>query len=218
MANTNDPGADAEFRERLRRYEERTHPHYALQFDGSKLTLQENDEPIISWPAVWGRQGTQGPEYQSYRDHDPLPQGSYRAKVSKMQHYDDTSTLDRLAGVFDRGTWRGGTTAWGNHRASRYLCGAAGVAVDSGKHARWGARWKSRCRISGGRAITSGGCGPISNLAGSVPSQSGTGARGRTRCACIGRRARRCNASATTGICCPRRPRRGEPASRLEGS
>jgi hypothetical protein len=111
VANTNSPGADAEFRKRLRRYEERVHPNYSLQFDGSRLTLQENGEPIMSWPAVSGRPGTQGPQYQSYRDHCPLPQGSYRAKISEMQQYEDTSALDRPAGLFNRGTWRGGTTA-----------------------------------------------------------------------------------------------------------
>jgi len=41
----------------------------------------------------------------------------------------------------------------------------------------------------------------------SVPSRSGTGARGRTKCACIGRHAPRCSASAITGTCCRRRRR-----------
>ncbi len=92
MADASNSKADVDFRERLRRYEERMHPNYALQFDGSKLTLQENGEPIMSWPAVSGRPGTQGPEYQSYRDHGPAPQGSYRAKVSEMQRHEDTSS------------------------------------------------------------------------------------------------------------------------------
>src|SRR5689334_25069337 len=71
MADTND--GKAEFQERLRRYEERMHPQYSLQFDGAKLSLQENGKPIMSWRAVSGRPGTQGPEYQSYRDHVPMP-------------------------------------------------------------------------------------------------------------------------------------------------
>jgi len=108
--------ADAELRERLRRYEERMHPLYSLGFDGSKLTLQENGEPIMSWPAVSGRSGTQGPEHQSYRDHGPLPQGSYRANVNEMQRYEDLSDFDKLIAPLGRGPWKGGTPAWGKYR------------------------------------------------------------------------------------------------------
>jgi hypothetical protein len=107
---------DAEFHERLRRYEERMHPSYELRFDGQKLSLQENGRTITEWPAVSGRPGTQGPEYQSYRDNGPLPQGDYRIKVNEMQSYEDTSPYDRLKGVFNHGTWRGGTPAWGKYR------------------------------------------------------------------------------------------------------
>lgn len=60
MASTNDSKADAEFRARLRRHEERVHPNYALQFDGTELTLQENGSPIMSWLGVSGRPGTHG--------------------------------------------------------------------------------------------------------------------------------------------------------------
>lgn len=91
------------------------HPHYALGFDG-KLTLQENGEPIMSWPAVSGRPGTQGPECQSYPDNGPLPQGSYRAKISELQHYEDIDTWDRIKSNLGGGPWRGGTRSWGNYR------------------------------------------------------------------------------------------------------
>jgi hypothetical protein len=87
-----------------------------LRFDGTKLTLQENGEPIRSWPAVSGRPGTQGPEYQSYRDNGPLPQGDYRVKVNEMQRYEDTSRYDRFKGVFGGGPWPYGTPAWGKYR------------------------------------------------------------------------------------------------------
>lgn len=104
--------SDAEFRERLRRFEERMHP----QFDGTQLALQENGQPIMSWPAVSGRPGTQGPEYQSYRDHGPLPQGGYRVNVSEMQRYEDLSDLDKVIAPFDHGPWAGDTPAWGRYR------------------------------------------------------------------------------------------------------
>lgn len=105
MAEPN--AADLELRERLRRYEKRMHPLYSLGFDGSKVTLQENGNSIMSWPAVSGRRGTQGPEYQSYRDYGPLPQGSYRVNVSG---------LDKLIAPYDRGPWAGDTPAWGKYR------------------------------------------------------------------------------------------------------
>ena len=108
--------SNAEFQERLRRYEERMHPQYALQFDGTQLTLQENGQPMMSWPAVSGRPGTQGPEHQSYRDYGPLPQGNYQAKVSEMQRYEDVGFADRAAGIAGYGPWPHGTPAWGNYR------------------------------------------------------------------------------------------------------
>lgn len=108
--------ADPELRERLRRYEDRMHPHYALGFDGAKLTLQENGEPILSWPAVSGRPQTQGPEYQSYRDHGPLPQGAYRAKISELQRYEDLGRWDRIKNSVGGGPWPHGKPAWGNYR------------------------------------------------------------------------------------------------------
>lgn len=113
MAETN--AADAELRERLRRYEDRMHPHYALGFDGTKLMLRENGEPIMSWPAVSGREGTQGPEHQSFRDHGPLPQGTYRVNVSEMQRYEDLSDFDKLIAPVG-GPWSGDTAAWGKRR------------------------------------------------------------------------------------------------------
>lgn len=108
--------SDDAFHDRLRRYEERMHPHYGLRFDGRKLVLEENGKGIMDWPAVSGRPGTQGAEYQSYRDHGPLPQGAYRVNVGEMQRYEDTSLYDRFKGAFKHGTWKGGTPAWGRYR------------------------------------------------------------------------------------------------------
>jgi len=116
MADARTSAADPVFRDQLRRYEERMHPRYDLHFDGSRLTLQENRKPIMSWPAVSGQPGSQGPEYQSYRDHGPLPQGGYRAKVSEMQRYEDTGTWDRIKGFGGHGGWPGGPVSWGNYR------------------------------------------------------------------------------------------------------
>jgi hypothetical protein len=114
MADTN--VADADLRDRLRRYEERMHPLHALGFDGSKLTLLDNGNPIMTWPAVSGRPGTQGPEHQSYRDYGPLPQGSYRAKISELQRYENLGRWDRFKNNLGGGPWPYGKPAWGNYR------------------------------------------------------------------------------------------------------
>lgn len=85
------------FENEFRRYEERMHQHYASQFDGAKLTLQENDRPIMSWPAVSSRPGTQGPKYQILSRLWSATTGSYQAKVSEMQRYEDVGLADRVA-------------------------------------------------------------------------------------------------------------------------
>ena len=114
MADTNSPTADAEFREQLRRYEERMHPQYALRFDGAKLTLQENGRPIMNWPAVSGRPGLQDQQHQLRRDHGPLPRGEYAIRVGAIQEIQD---WEDLAGRLGIPNWRGGRPSWGNYRA-----------------------------------------------------------------------------------------------------
>jgi len=108
MAESN--AADAELRERLRRYEDRMHPLYSLGFDGSKLTLQENGNPIMSWPAVSGRPGVQGQQHQLWRDHGPLPGGAYEINVGEIQQISD---LEDRVGRLGLPNWQGGRPSWG---------------------------------------------------------------------------------------------------------
>ncbi len=116
MSDRRHSSADQEFHERLRRYEERMLPQYSLQFDGRNLGLQENGRTVLEWPAVSGRAGLQGPEYQSFRDNGPLPQGDYRVNINEMQRYEDTSLWDRVKSEAGGGPFPGGRTAWGNYR------------------------------------------------------------------------------------------------------
>lgn len=112
MADSN--AADADLRERLRRYERRMHPHYSLGFDGSKLTLRENGNPITSWPAVSGRPGLQGQQHQLWPDHGPLPKGAYEINVDEIQQIGD---LEDAVGRLGLPNWQGGRPSWGNYRA-----------------------------------------------------------------------------------------------------
>jgi hypothetical protein len=53
----------------------------SLRLDGHELTVRENGREMVSWPAVSGRPGLQGQQYQLWRDHGPLPR-SWQASSS----------------------------------------------------------------------------------------------------------------------------------------
>ena len=85
---------------------------YAV-FDGKKFTLYENDKPIMSWDAVSGAKGYQSPKYQSVKDKGTIPEGTYVARQSELQHLSIKNAIIGLAG---RGKWPGSEYSWGNSR------------------------------------------------------------------------------------------------------
>ena len=85
---------------------------YAV-FDGKKFTLYENDKPIMSWDAVSGKDGYRSPEYQNLKDTGPIPEGTYVARQSELQHLSVTNAIIGLAGV---GEWPGSEYSWGSSR------------------------------------------------------------------------------------------------------
>ena len=85
---------------------------YAV-FDGKKFTLYENDKPIISWNAVSGKDGYRSPEYQNLKDTGPIPEGTYVARQSELQHI---TPYGIIAGVANAGTWPGSLYSWGSSR------------------------------------------------------------------------------------------------------
>jgi len=82
-------------------------------FDGKKFTLYENDKPIMSWDAVSGKDGYRSPEYQNLKDTGPIPEGTYVARQSELQHLSVTNAIIGLAGV---GEWPGSEYSWGSSR------------------------------------------------------------------------------------------------------
>ncbi|MBQ7127875.1 MAG: DUF2778 domain-containing protein [Alphaproteobacteria bacterium] len=88
---------------------------YAV-FDGKKVTLYEDDKPIMSWDAVSGKDGYRRPEYQNLKDTGPIPEGTYVARQSELQFYKDITWDNRLRSAVGFGTWRGGTDSWGESR------------------------------------------------------------------------------------------------------
>ena len=85
---------------------------YAV-FDGKKFTLYENDKPIMSWDAVSGKDGYRSPEYQNLKDTGPIPEGTYVARQSELQHI---TPYGIIAGIANAGTWPGSLYSWGASR------------------------------------------------------------------------------------------------------
>ncbi len=85
---------------------------YAI-FDGKKFTLYENDKAIMSWDAVSGKDGYRSPEYQNLKDTGPIPEGTYVAKQSELQHI---TPYGIIAGIANAGTWPGSLYSWGASR------------------------------------------------------------------------------------------------------
>lgn len=85
---------------------------YAV-FDGKKFTLYENDKPIMSWDAVSGKDEYRSPEYQNLKDTGPIPEGTYVARQSELQHI---TPYGIIAGIANAGTWPGSLFSWGASR------------------------------------------------------------------------------------------------------
>lgn len=92
-----------------------------LSFDGRTLTLNENGQPVKSWPAQSGNAEHQRAGSTNYEGLGPLPQGNWVVDQSRVQHIDDLSLFDRAKNYAGKiipgiGKWRGDVPAWGHHR------------------------------------------------------------------------------------------------------
>ena len=114
-------------------YPVNTNKNQVAVFDGKTLSIYENNKPIMSWDAVSGNKGYQTPEYQYVKKKGTIPEGTYVARQSGLQHYDDYSFVKKLA------NWKGGTSDWGRHRVwleparSTILKGRDGYSIHGGK-------------------------------------------------------------------------------------
>ncbi|MFQ6744607.1 MAG: tlde1 domain-containing protein [Alphaproteobacteria bacterium] len=90
---------------------------YAV-FDGKKFTLYENDKPIMSWDAVSGKDGYRSPEYQNMKDTGPIPEGTYVARQSELQHIMLPDAVLGVAAIVGEqiGSWPGSYYSWGGSR------------------------------------------------------------------------------------------------------
>jgi len=102
-------------------------PSLTLHFDGKFLLLRviREDEILrFSYKAVSGRpiegKFDYSKERQAIKGKGPIPEGEYHINPQEIQYTDDRTTYDKLKGVFNRGTFKGGTTAWGIGRVWIY--------------------------------------------------------------------------------------------------
>ena len=95
------------------KYPVNTNKNQVAVFDGKKFTLYENDKPIMSWDAVSGAKGYQSPEFQSMKDKGTIPEGTYVARQSELQHI---TPYGIIAGIANAGTWPGSLYSWGASR------------------------------------------------------------------------------------------------------
>lgn len=110
---------------------------YAL-FNGTSLSVYEDDKKIAEWPAVSGRPGHQSSKYQKEKDLGPIPEGVYVIRKQRLQFYNDISWWDRQRSAVGLGTWRGGTDSWGESRVwlepakETNLYGRSGFSIHGG--------------------------------------------------------------------------------------
>lgn len=91
-------------------YPVNTNKNQIAIFDGTSLTLYENDKKIKSWNGMSGKPDYQSAQYQNVTDKGPLPEGTYVARQSKYQERKDSDFVRKY------NNWRGGERSWGKSR------------------------------------------------------------------------------------------------------
>ena len=91
-----------------------------LSFNLTKLQVVDQDYdiniPNLSWKATSGRNGYQDKSFQNIPNKGPIPEGEYIVDNSLTQKISDISTIDRVKGIFGRGSWPGLEKSWGEYR------------------------------------------------------------------------------------------------------
>jgi RHS repeat-associated protein len=118
-----------------------TPPPPDMRFNGQTLSLTDSrsgHETEYQWRAWSGRKGYWDPKYQNLADKGPIPAGRYLARQSQLQRYSDISVGQKFKAWWGRGTWPGGTDAWGNSRVfleplpGTYTYGRSGFSIHGG--------------------------------------------------------------------------------------
>lgn len=100
-----------------------------LLFNGDRiilLTQSENEDGELilnssSYDAVSGRASDDGTfsysdSRQAQKSEGPIPEGDYTINPQSIQNFEGLSLIQKIAASVGRGTWPGGTYAWGKNR------------------------------------------------------------------------------------------------------
>lgn len=100
-------------------YPVNTNKNQIAIFDGTSLTLYENDKKIKSWNGMSGKPDYQGKENQGLKNKGPLPEGTYVARQSNLYYFDDMPWLHKkVAWTRVLTKFPGGRSSWGNSKVA----------------------------------------------------------------------------------------------------
>lgn len=107
-----------------------------LHFDLKSLYVYDTTYSIkmpgLEWEGTSGRGGYQDANFQHLKGKGPIPEGLWDVDYHRTQHFEDSNWLDRIAGIFMRGKWKGGKMSWGAHRTWIYPIGNTNTYGRSG--------------------------------------------------------------------------------------
>ena len=107
-----------------------------LHFDLKSLYVYDTTYSIkmpgLEWEGTSGRDGYQDANFQHLKDKGPIPEGLWDVDYHRTQHFEDSNWLDRIAGIFMHGKWKGGKMSWGDHRTWIYPIGNTNTYGRSG--------------------------------------------------------------------------------------
>ena len=107
-----------------------------LHFDLKSLYVYDTTYSIkmpgLEWEGTSGRDGYQDANFQHLKGDGPIPEGLWDVDYHRTQHFEDSNWLDRIAGIFMRGKWKGGKMSWGAHRTWIYPIGNTNTYGRSG--------------------------------------------------------------------------------------
>ncbi len=108
----------------------------SMNYDGVNLNMRKGSYLDRSVPAYSGLAKCQRPEDLDKQNCGRLPEGMYYAKQEDRQKYNET--LENFKNLFNRGSWPGGTTSWGDERVwltpdeNNNMMGRGGFSIHGG--------------------------------------------------------------------------------------
>lgn len=110
----------------------------SLHYNGKKLFWNNDQgETLESWDATSGKNGSTKND-QAIANFGPIPSGEYMVLQTNYEEWNAITLLDKAAAFIGRGSWPGGTTAWGEQRVwlkpapGTHTFGRSGLSIHGG--------------------------------------------------------------------------------------